>query len=77
MNDNSHTIRMVESIKAVIGDKEANEFEEKYPLSKSANLNRKFEWAKEACEYWVVRRKAFKATSEYADENSYYNKGAF
>lgn len=50
-NDNAHSIRMVESIKTVIGDKQALEFEEKYPLSKSANVNRKFEWAKEACEY--------------------------
>lgn len=50
-NHNAHSIRMVESIKTVIGNNEANEFEENFPLSKSANVNKKFEWAKEACEY--------------------------
>ena len=28
-----------------------NEFEEKYPLSKSADIEKKFEWAKAACDY--------------------------
>lgn len=50
-NDNAHSIRMVESLRTVIGDKEANEFEEKYPLSKSANIDKKFEWAKVTCEF--------------------------
>lgn len=50
-NDNAHSIRMVESIKTVIGNNEANEFEENYPLSKSANVNQKYEWAKETCEF--------------------------
>ena len=50
-NSNAHSIRMVESLKTVVGEEAAREFEEKYPLSKSADYNRKFKWAKEASEY--------------------------
>lgn len=54
-NDNAHSNRLVESLRTNIGGIEANEFEEKYPLSKSANVTKKFEWAKEACEYLEKR----------------------
>jgi hypothetical protein len=50
-NDNPQLLRMVESLNTVIGNHEGHEFEKNYPLSKSANINKKFEWAKEACEY--------------------------
>ena len=50
-NDNAHSIRMVESLKTIIGDKETNEYEEKYSLSKAASIDKKFEWAKDTCEF--------------------------
>ena len=50
-NDNAHSLRMVESLKQNIGEEAAHEFEEKYPLSKSADIEKKFEWAKTACDY--------------------------
>ena len=50
-NDNAHSLRMVESLKQTVGNDRANEFEEKYPLSKSADIEKKFEWAKAACDY--------------------------
>lgn len=50
-NDNAHLRRMAESIKNVIGIKEAMEYEEKYPLSKAAGIEKKHEWAKASCEY--------------------------
>ncbi|MHB8130645.1 MAG: hypothetical protein ACYDEX_16770 [Mobilitalea sp.] len=50
-NDNAHSIRMVDSLKTIIGVKEADEYEEKYSLSKAASIDKKFEWAKETCEF--------------------------
>ena len=50
-NDNAHSLRMVESLKRNIGEAEACEFEKKYPLSKSADIEKKFEWAKATCSY--------------------------
>lgn len=50
-NDNAHSIRLVASLEQNAGHEAAAEFEEKYPLSKSANIDRKFEWAKNACAY--------------------------
>ena len=50
-NDNAHSVRLVESIRRNAGNEEAREFEEKLPLSKSADPEKKFEWAKNACEY--------------------------
>jgi hypothetical protein len=72
-NDNAHSIRMVESLKTVIGDKEANEFGEKYPLSKSANANKKFEWAKEACKF--LEKKYDKDTNMRIREKCICNDG--
>lgn len=50
-NDNAHSLRMVESLKQNIGEEAAREFQEKYPLSKSADIEKKYEWAKSACGY--------------------------
>lgn len=50
-NDNAHLIRLVNSLNMIVGKQAGDEFEEKLPLSKSANINKKFQWAKEACEY--------------------------
>lgn len=36
-NDNAHSIRMIESLRKV-DDSRANDFNDKYPLSKSANI---------------------------------------
>lgn len=72
-NDNAHSIRMVESIKSVIGNIDAKEFEEKYPLSKSADLNKKFDWANEVCEY--LEKKYDKDTNMRIREKCICNDG--
>lgn len=43
-NDNAQSIRMVESLMKHVGDTYATEFESRYPLAKSADLVKKFEW---------------------------------
>ena len=50
-NDNAHSIRMVDSLRKSVGNEVANNFEENYPLSKSASIEKKFEWATAACNY--------------------------
>lgn len=50
-NDNAHSIRMAESLRKNVGAKAAEEFEETYALSKSANRDKKYEWAERVCEY--------------------------
>lgn len=50
-NDNAHSLRMVNSLRQNIGEQAAKEFEERYPLSKSADIQKKFEWAKDVCSY--------------------------
>lgn len=50
-NDNAHSLRLVKSLKRNAGSDAAKEFEEKYPLSKSAAIEKKYEWAKGACAY--------------------------
>lgn len=50
-NDNAHSVRLVDSLNKNAGYEAAQEFEKKYPLSKSANIEKKFEWAKAACGY--------------------------
>lgn len=50
-NDNAHSIRFVDSLNRNVGHDTAKEFEEKYPLSKSANIEKKYEWAKDTCSY--------------------------
>ncbi|HKM34302.1 MAG TPA: DUF6144 family protein [Lachnospiraceae bacterium] len=51
MNKNPHLIRMTDNIRKVAGEEKAKEFEENYPLSQSANIQKKYEWAKKACEF--------------------------
>ncbi len=45
-NDNAHSIRLVDSLGKNVGSDTAKEFEEIYPLSQSANIEKKYEWAK-------------------------------
>lgn len=48
-NSNANSIRLVESLKKNVSEKVAKEFEEQYPLSASANIQKKYEWANNAC----------------------------
>ena len=50
-NDNAHSIRMVNSIKMNIGNEMSEQFEESYPLSKSADVKKKYDWALDTCNY--------------------------
>ncbi len=50
-NDNAHSIRLIDSLRRNIGNDAADEFEEKYPLSKAANIEKKYEWARNVCDY--------------------------
>ena len=50
-NDNAHSVRLTESLRQAVGQDTASEFEEKYPLSKSADIEKKFQWAKTVCGY--------------------------
>ena len=40
-NDNAHSMRLVDSLNRNVGNNTAKEFEKKYPLSKSANIEKK------------------------------------
>lgn len=48
-NDNAHSIRMKNALEKSFGTDIAIEFEEKHPLSQSADVGKKYEWAKEIC----------------------------
>ena len=50
-NDNAHSIRWIDSLRRNIGDDVADAFAENYPLSKAANIEKKYEWAKNICDY--------------------------
>lgn len=50
-NDNAHALRLAESLEKNIGKQAAVDFSEKYPLSKSADIKKKFAWANHVCEY--------------------------
>ena len=50
-NDNAHAVRLVSSLAQTVGPEKAREFEESYPLSKSASSEKKFKWAQNACAY--------------------------
>lgn len=54
-NDNAHSIRMVDSINRNIGNEMAKQFEESYPLSKSADVKKKYDWALDTCNYLEER----------------------
>lgn len=50
-NDNVKSIRLYESVKANAGAEAADKLAETVYLSKSADLNRKFKWARDVCAY--------------------------
>lgn len=50
-NDNAHSVRLLDSLRRNIGDDVADAFAENYPLSKAANIEKKYEWAKNVCDY--------------------------
>ncbi|MBQ8632578.1 MAG: hypothetical protein IJ420_03130 [Lachnospiraceae bacterium] len=50
-NDNAHSLRLVESLKNNNCPELAEQLETQYPLSKSASIEKKFEWAQHACEF--------------------------
>ena len=50
-NDNAHSIRLLDSLRRNLGNDVADEVDEKFPLSKSADIEKKYEWAKSVCEY--------------------------
>ena len=50
-NDNAHSVRLLDSLRRNIGDDAADVFSENYPLSKAANIEKKYEWAKNVCDY--------------------------
>lgn len=49
-NDNAHAVRFYESLSR-LDEGAAMEFAEKHPLSKSADIGKKFAWAREQCEF--------------------------
>lgn len=54
-NDNAHSLRLTQSLAKHVGAEAAAEFEAKLPLSKSADFEKKFEWAKNVCDYLEER----------------------
>lgn len=50
-NDNAHSLRLLDSLRKNCGDDVAEEFAQSYPLSKSANIEKKFKWAEAVCSY--------------------------
>ena len=54
-NENAHSIRLVSSLHQHAGSDEAAAFEGKYPLSRSASIEKKFDWAANTCEYLEER----------------------
>lgn len=50
-NDNAHALRLYNSLEIHCGNEVAEEFASKYQLSKSANIEKKFEWANNVCQF--------------------------
>ena len=50
-NDNAHAVRLVASLEKHVGQDIAKEFEAQYPLSKSADIEKKYQWARTVCSY--------------------------
>lgn len=50
-NDNAHSIRIVNSLRSNLSSTVSKEFENKFPLSKSADIHKKHEWAENICDY--------------------------
>lgn len=54
-NDNAHSLRLLDSLRELDGEQAAQEAAERFPLSKSADIEKKFEWAKNICGYLEER----------------------
>ncbi|MCI8442330.1 MAG: hypothetical protein HFG27_07355 [Provencibacterium sp.] len=54
-NDHAHAIRMAESLKRRVNEAAAADFVARLALSKSAGIEKKYEWAKTACLYLEER----------------------
>ncbi len=50
-NDNAHALRLAANLSAHIGEDASRAFSEAHPLSKSADVQQKFAWARAVCEY--------------------------
>lgn len=50
-NDNVHALRLAESLKKNNCPELAEQLANQYPLSKSASVEKKFEWAKQVCSF--------------------------
>lgn len=50
-NDNPHALRFISSLEKHNLGEEAIKFVEEHPLSKSANIEKKFEWAQNVCDF--------------------------
>lgn len=50
-NDHAHAVRLVGSIEKHIGSEAAKEVEARFPLSKSADIATKYQWAQAICGY--------------------------
>ncbi len=48
-NDNAHALRLVQGLRQIAGEAAAQCFAQELPLSKSADVGRKFQWARSAC----------------------------
>ncbi len=48
-NDNAHALRLAESLRTNAGESCAEKFAELHPLSKSADIDKKFMWAQDVC----------------------------
>lgn len=48
-NDNAHSLRMTAAICEVVGEAAAADFEVRFALSKAASIEKKFQWAQQAC----------------------------
>lgn len=53
-NDNAHALRFYDSL-AKLDEEAAIEFAEKHPLSKSADIRKKFDWARVQCGFLEER----------------------
>lgn len=50
-NDNAHSIRLIESIRQNADAAQAEAFAQTYPLSKAADPQKKYQWARTVCDF--------------------------
>ncbi|MBE5797212.1 MAG: hypothetical protein E7327_07535 [Clostridiales bacterium] len=48
-NDNPHALRLAEALRTVLGEEAAERVSLEHPLSKSADADRKYQWARSVC----------------------------